>query len=130
MSRKRICGSCGKIIDDKIQRCSCQKDYFKTYKKSEKNIEADKFLRSNKWRTKRERILQRDNHLCQRCLIKYNILNSEDLTVHHILSRENYPELKLVDENLITLCRQCNSNLGTSDKLDFDFTFNEEDFVL
>lgn len=128
--RKRICSSCGKIIDDKLQKCQCQKDYYKTYKKSEKTIESDKFLRSHTWRKKRERILQRDNHLCQRCLIKYNLLNSEDLTVHHILSREHYPELKLNDDNLITLCRSCNLSLGTSDKLDFENILIEEKFML
>lgn len=66
-------------------------------------------------------ILKRDGHLCMRCYIKYKFLNSEELTVHHIISRKNHPELMYNNENLITLCATCNKQLGTKDKLDFEW---------
>lgn len=71
-------------------------------------------------------IIKRDGFLCMRCFIKYNIINSEELTVHHILSRKNYPELMFEDSNLICLCSTCNKQLGTKDKLDFEWTAKEE----
>ena len=59
--------------------------------------------------------------MCQRCFIKYKIITCDDLTVHHILSRKHYPELIFEDENLICLCSTCNKQLGTKDKLDFEW---------
>lgn len=46
--------------------------------------------------------------------------------MHHIKSRKNFPELMFDDENLITLCKTCNLQLGTKDKLDFEIRNKEE----
>ncbi len=43
------------------------------------------------------------------------------------MSHEHYPELKWNESNLATLCRTCNAQLGTKDKLDFNFEIGKED---
>lgn len=63
--------------------------------------------------------------MCMRCLIKYNLVNTSELTVHHILSRKNHPELVFEDLNLMCLCATCNKQLGTKDKLDFEWDAEE-----
>ncbi|WP_009968574.1 HNH endonuclease, partial [Bacillus subtilis] len=63
---------------------------------------------------------------CQRCLIKYSIVNSSELQVHHIKPRIDYPELMFEESNLITLCKTCNLQLGTSGELDFKPNINLE----
>nr|WP_044505061.1 HNH endonuclease signature motif containing protein [Kurthia massiliensis] len=78
------------------------------------------FLNSPQWKRKRKVILKRDKYICQRCLYKFNLINYQNLQVHHIKSRKDYPELRLNDENLITVCKTCNLELGTSNKLDFE----------
>ena len=101
---KKICSGCGKIIDFN-KDCSCRP---KRILKKETNTEDDKFLRSTAWYNKRRKIIQRDNGYCQRCFYKYGILETERLQVHHIKSRLHYPELKMEDSNLITVCQTCN----------------------
>ena len=92
--RKKICSRCSKIIGEGTQ-CSS--------------------------REKRSQIIRRDRYVCQRCFIKYKVINTDELTVHHILSRKNHPELMYEDSNLICLCATCNKQLGTKDKLDFEW---------
>lgn len=47
----------------------------------------------------REKILKRDNFTCQKCNSK------DDLTIHHV----NHNKEDNTEENLLTLCRSCNS---------------------
>lgn len=122
---RKICSGCGKIIDFN-KDCSCRP---KRVLKKETNTEDDKFLRSTAWYNKRRKIIQRDNGYCQRCFYKYGILETERLQVHHIKSRLHYPELKMEDSNLITVCQVCNLQLGTKDKLDFEWEPKEEDEI-
>lgn len=116
-SRKKTC-SCGKIIPEDVV-CSCKKknktDYMREYQRKNK----DNPLKTTRWTKLRKQVLQRDGYLCQRCLHKYNTLNSKELEGHHIRSRKNYPELVFDEQNIITLCKTCNLQLGTNDKLDF-----------
>lgn len=113
--KKTTC-SCGKIIR-LGSTCECKKEKRKKYMET---YESDPLLNTYKWKKKRLQIIERDNGLCQRCLIKYGILNSEELQVHHIKSRRNFPELTFDDENLLCMCKTCNQQLGTKDKLDFN----------
>jgi 5-methylcytosine-specific restriction enzyme A len=117
-SRKMTC-SCGRLIPEG-SRCECKKkakrDYMREYQRNDK----DNPLKTTRWAKLRKHILKRDSYLCQRCMHKYNILNSNELQAHHIRSRKNYPELVFEQENIITLCKTCNLQLGTSDKLDFE----------
>lgn len=113
--RKTTC-KCGRIIKEGTV-CDCRKEKRKKYLES---FDNDPFLNTYKWKKKRAQIIKRDGGLCQRCLIKYNIINFEELQAHHIKSRTNYPELALEDDNLICVCKTCNLQLGTKDVLDFD----------
>lgn len=69
--------------------------------------EKEKFYRSKKWRKKRAAILRRDGYVCQHC--KWYGIRKEAETVHHIKHLEDYPELALVDDNLISLCKKCHN---------------------
>ncbi|WP_294402606.1 HNH endonuclease [uncultured Clostridium sp.] len=124
MGRKRMCPRCGKMNDFAVD-CSCKKEN-RRYEKS------DKFYSHRKWREKRASIIKRDGGYCKRCYIKYGIINTEDLTVHHIKSRLHYPELSYNDENLICICMTCNNQLGVKNKLDFEWEYEEEtrEFIL
>lgn len=117
--RKKICSKCGKIIYEGTQ-CSCSKTTFVVNRKSNEKKVTDPIY-TKRWKEKRMQIIKRDSYMCQRCFIKYNIINSNELTVHHILSRKHYPELVFEDENLVCLCATCNKQLGTKDKLDFEW---------
>ncbi|SDH73966.1 HNH endonuclease [Planococcus glaciei] len=121
MAKMKIC-SCGKIIPS-VDTCSCKKLQKALRRKhlNEQEVEEAKFLKSARWRKLRLRIIKRDGGSCQRCLSKYNIVESSNLQVHHIKSRKNYSELRWDETNLVTLCRLCNTQLGTQDKLDFEF---------
>lgn len=113
--RKTTC-SCGKIVKSGAT-CDCKKKNRKIYMQTWK---ADPLLNTYKWKKKRLQIIERDGGLCQRCLIKYNIINNEEIQVHHIKSRAKYPELTFDDDNLICICKTCNLQLGIKDVLDFD----------
>lgn len=116
--RKKICSTCGKIIAEGAQ-CSCKKTAY-IAKNLNKSDEKDP-IHSKEWRAKRLQIIKRDNYVCQRCFIKYKLINTEELTVHHILSRKTHPELMFEDYNLVCLCATCNKQLGVKDKLDFEW---------
>ena len=62
------------------------------------------FYKQHRWRHLRKRILRKDNYLCQLSL-RYGMRVEAD-TVHHIFPLEYYPELKFVEWNLISLCKE------------------------
>lgn len=124
--RKTICGGCGNFITEGTL-CECKiaarAEYEKTYQR-------DPLISSYRWKKKREYIKRRDNQMCQRCLIKYNLINTENLEVHHIKSRKDFPDLTWDDDNLICICSYCNKALGTKNKLDFEWNPKTKDFNL
>jgi 5-methylcytosine-specific restriction endonuclease McrA len=65
------------------------------------------FYKSTDWKRKRKEILQHDNYECQRCKSKGKYHRAE--TVHHIKHLKDFPELALVDSNLISLCFNCHN---------------------
>ena len=71
------------------------------------------FYESGKWKRKRAKILKRDEYICQECK-RYGRHDSDGLPVraaivHHIKEYEQYPELGLEDNNLISLCVGCHN---------------------
>ena len=97
---QRTCSVCGKIHDfNKV----CRRRAIK------KSTDANIFRRTYKWKEKSKYIKQRDNYLCQICLInKYNTeyrYSYKELEVHHIIPIEEDYSKKLDNNNLITLCR-------------------------
>lgn len=134
-SRKRICKYCRKLVDENSPH-SCEGTNKKRleYNKRKreyyhKNKEAQKELTTTKWRKFRKVIINRDNHLCQRCFIKYGIINSGELQVHHIKPRINFPELMYDENNVVTLCKTCNVQLGLNG-IDFEWSNEEIEFML
>ncbi|MGT2951599.1 endonuclease [Streptococcus cuniculi] len=63
-----------------------------------------KTLKSKKWSKFRERILKRDNYLCQESLRFGERVQAE--MVHHIYPVSEYPELEFVKWNCISLTNQ------------------------
>lgn len=124
-NRLKIC-SCGKRIPD-TESCDCKRakkrDYQREYQRKDKNNP----LKTARWNKLRKEILKRDGHLCQRCLHKYGLLNASELQGHHIKSRKDFPELVFDKRNVITLCKTCNLQLGTSNKLDFNYEVPENE---
>lgn len=96
----KTCSVCGKIHDfNKV----CRR------KTTQKNTETTKFRKTYKWTEKSKYIKQRDNYLCQVCLLDKYKTNYryiyKDLEVHHIVPIEEDYNKKLDSDNLITLCR-------------------------
>jgi 5-methylcytosine-specific restriction endonuclease McrA len=67
------------------------------------------FYNSKKWKDKRKYILHRDGYLCQECK-KYG-RNREAKIVHHIKEIEDNPELKLANNNLVSVCASCHNKI-------------------
>ena len=97
---KKACKYCGKI-HDRTETCD-KKPVFT------RGSREDLFRNTQAWKNKRESIKKRDKYLCQACLNQLygteHRLNTEDLSVHHIRSLKSNFELRLDDDNLITLC--------------------------
>lgn len=135
MPRMKIC-SCGKMIPD-TQVCSCRKLARKVNNQN-KDPETKKFFNSSKWKKFRKKIIDRDAGLvtelfgsiyqgiCLRCLYKYGLIVTDGIQVHHIKPRNKYngengyPDLRFDETNCISLCKSCNTQLGTKGKLDFE----------
>lgn len=66
-----------------------------------KAINKSVFRGSSIWKKKRNEIIMRDGFKCAICQCTKN------LQVHHIYSLDNYPNMKLENNNLITLCDIC-----------------------
>lgn len=133
MNRYKFCQNCGKKIEFN-KNCDCKDSNKLKREYYQNNKEEHKFLNSKVWKNKRKYIIERDGHSCQRCLSKFGIINAKNLQVHHIKSRKDFPKLRLDDDNLITLCKTCNLQLGTTNRLDFETDANtkkyERDFNL
>jgi 5-methylcytosine-specific restriction endonuclease McrA len=110
------------IISD-TEKCNSKK---RTKSKDER--ERNKELTTKRWSKFRQRIIDRDGGHCQRCLIKYNIINSDKLQVYHLKPRIKYPELMYEQTNCLTLCATCNQQLGTAEQLDFDCELSELEY--
>jgi len=59
------------------------------------------------YRRARIKVLNRDGHACMYCG------SSEDLTIDHVLSIKNHPELAMDMDNMVIACKICNSRKGS-----------------
>lgn len=57
--------------------------------------------RTHRWKVLREKIYERDNHICRLCG------SEENLNAHHLTPYNDRPDLMFVESNIITLCRKC-----------------------
>ena len=97
----KSCKYCGHIHDSKYD---CGKK-----PKNRKNITyIDRFRSSWSWREKREQIRNRDKNLCQVCIRNMygtdRQYNYDNLSVHHAIPIEEDYDLRLDDDNLLTVC--------------------------
>ena len=106
----KSCTYCGRIHDKKYI-CPQKKEALKKRQVKKKQGVSDFFHSSAKWTRKSKAIRERDHHLCQSCLhgldgagIRYT---HDGLEVHHIVPISEDYDLRLDDDNLITLCREC-----------------------
>ena len=103
---KKACPDCG-AIHEKGFVCG-KKPVYKKFSGTAARS-ADAFRSSYQWKLKRTHILQRDKYLCVACLNGIGGTGkrfcSTDLSVHHIRPLETNFDLRLCDDNLITLCR-------------------------
>ena len=103
---KKACPYCGAVHD---KGCICPKKPQGKYHQWTELSKADVFRGSYEWKCKREHIMKRDLYLCVACRHKLTgtirQFNNEDLSVHHIRPLITNYELRLDDNNLITLCR-------------------------
>ncbi|WP_354314269.1 HNH endonuclease [Sporosarcina psychrophila] len=114
----KFCQKCHKLKN----RCECSKQ-----KRALTDSQESHPSRTYFWRVKlRPKILERDDCHCVRCRIKFNILKTDDLQVHHICSWRDYPHLAYDESNLITVCADCNKTLGNRNELDFEYTIPDE----
>jgi len=70
---------------------------------------AKDFHKTTKWKSKRLKILKRDEYMCREC--KRYGKTTEATTVHHIYPLEQRPELGLNSNNLISLCSKCHNKM-------------------
>lgn len=71
--------------------------------------EREEFYNSPKWRRKSKQILRRDKYQCQLCKRYGRLVEAE--IVHHKLELDEYPELALDDDNLVSVCKKCHNKL-------------------
>ena len=96
----KACSRCGRIHDHNHKCYANSKNYY------QHNPEIRKFRNSRVWKSKAEEIKQRDKYLCQVCMSK-NIFNYKELETHHIVPLSENWDLRLDNNNLITLCEKC-----------------------
>jgi 5-methylcytosine-specific restriction endonuclease McrA len=102
------------MIAASLKRCEqCEatydKDRHKLYDKHRRDKKSAAFYNGQAWKIVRKRILARDNHLCQLCLIDKKIKYVD--VVHHIKELKDFPTLGLVESNLISLCAGCHRHV-------------------
>lgn len=75
--------------------------------------ESDPFLHTAAWKRARRAALERDHFKCRDCMDRYLAgygAKPRDATmVHHIIPRDQRPDLALDLDNLISLCDECHN---------------------
>ena len=107
-----LCSRCGSLVAGSATKCPCKKAC--RSKASHTHISS-----TRKFQKLRKQIIQRDDGHCVRCRVKFDLFVDDNLQCHHIKSFRDYPELAYEASNLLMVCRDCNLELGNSNKLDF-----------
>lgn len=99
----KSCSKCGRIHDKKF---NCKADGLARVKPESL---ANKFRNTQAWKKKRQNILSRDKGLCQLCIRNLydafgRAYNHKLIEVHHIEPINQIYDLRLDDNNLISLC--------------------------
>jgi 5-methylcytosine-specific restriction enzyme A len=67
------------------------------------------FYKTSRWKSKREKVLRRDEYCCQEC--KRYGKTTAATTVHHIHPLRIRPDLRLTTWNLVSLCGKCHDKM-------------------
>ncbi|MCM3619172.1 HNH endonuclease [Sutcliffiella horikoshii] len=100
---------CGKLTRDsycEIHKKS-QQEITRNYNQYNRDDKVNGFYQSTGWRRARRLALERDNHLCQRC-IKQSKLQAAQL-VHHIVEVKVDWSKRLELTNLESICHSCHN---------------------
>lgn len=100
---KRSCPYCGGIHD---QGAICPRKPKPKQTDDRHRSQAGDLRKRNIWKRTSVEIRKRDSYLCRACLDK-GILNTKNLSVHHITPINEDPKRWLDSKNLITLCNVC-----------------------
>lgn len=109
----KACSTCGRIHkwgDVCPVRTEKEKQYQSAYgrrRSDQGSSRADKFRNTKNWQRKSQEIRDRDMNMCRYCFLRLHRLSVKDLSVHHITPLEKNYSLRLSDNNLISLCRDC-----------------------
>lgn len=103
----KSCSYCGRIHDSK-KSCRQKRDAEQERWNKRKATKALAFRRTNAWKDKSMEVRKRQHYMCVCCTHNLegttNMLNTKDLSVHHIVPVEENYDLRLDNENLITVC--------------------------
>lgn len=109
---KVICSRCGKMVDKYNHDCLVKKQKEKEYNKKYNNKKTIKAIKNARWQKIRKNILETKGNYCQRCFYKYGIVNTKNIQIDHIIPREINSDLIYEENNLIPLCKSCNTYKG------------------
>lgn len=96
----------GEFYDQNIERSKKKKQYLK----KGLSYYRDEYLKSDEWKEKRKRILERDQGNCRCCGQKAN-------DIHHITYARVYREK---DTDLIAVCRNCHEKIHKNGRVFFE----------
>ena|SRR5690625_2340941 len=97
--------NCSKLTRETY--CEEHKKETQKFYRENRNKTIDKFYRSKDWLAVRKLALERDNYLCRRCL-SIGELKQADV-VHHIIEIKTDWSMRLVLNNLESLCHACHN---------------------
>jgi 5-methylcytosine-specific restriction protein A len=116
---KKVCPGkgCNNLIGMKEKRCSTCAP-IKKAEKAEHNRKYDQkvraphlvnFYHSKAWKTVRQFVLVRDNHLCQECL-KENQITTATIVHHKVEIRDDFSKAHSPD-NCVSVCKSCHNKI-------------------
>jgi hypothetical protein len=66
---------------------------------------------TSEYKVWREEIFKRDNWTCQNCQTRSKMGNRVCIEAHHLKSFKDYPELRFVISNGVTVCKKCHKEM-------------------
>ena len=107
MKVARICG-CGAVVKGKCSKCESKKKHFEDYFRESAQDRGYDY----QWRKLSKRF-RAHNPLCMRCKKNGKVTVADD--VHHIKPIKTHPSLRLVWDNLMSVCRTCHREIERED---------------
>lgn len=123
-----VCGDEYEVYKHEVDRratCGsrqCKSEYFSTLTSGENNPNwkggYDKYY-GETWNDSRERIVNRDNNICQRCG-RDGTIDGRTMPVHHVVPVREFddPDKAHFDRNMYQVCLSCHPKLEAIDPLD------------